>query len=267
MNVIASRTLPPTVRVLRGAPAAQALAPLIALLEESMPEGSGLAPGLAIGSASPGSGPVLDARELAGAPPARLGELVAEYARQWAAPSHVGAALWWKSFAYWTSLPVALGWALGRRVPLMTAGLTALRPQPEPPGMLVGLRELCLLSDDAGDDEALGAAIGATLVREVFAPVIDALQGLTRAGRRGLWGTAAECLAHPILTIGRDLVDDPPAEAMALLRGVGGPMADLIEPPGPGDTAVRRRTCCLWVTLPDREACPSCCVLQRPGAA
>ena len=190
-------------------------------------------------------------------PDGRLADLVAETGRRWEAPPHVAAALWWKSFSYWTALPVALGWALNRRVPLLTAETTLLSTPAAEPGMLVAMSEPRSAAGDVGE---LGAVIAGTLLRELHAPVIEALHGLTRAGRRGLWGSTAEALVHPLTTFAGDLLDDPGDAARTLLESIGEPVAGLVELPG-----MRRRTCCLWVTL-GRGICPTCCV-DDPGDA
>lgn len=193
--------------------------------------------------------------ELAAEPYERLGGLVAETERRWEAPPHVAAALWWKSFSYWTALPVTMGWALNRRVPMLTADTTALRTPEAEPGIEIGTSELRVATGDVGE---LGAAIAGTLIRDLHAPLIEALHALTRSGRRGLWGSVAEALAHPLVTFGHDMLDDPGAAAETLLDSIGGPVAGLVELP-----ALRRRTCCLWVTLPGADVCPTCCVTER----
>ncbi|GHE38475.1 hypothetical protein GCM10017673_46040 [Streptosporangium violaceochromogenes] len=217
---------------------------------------AGLAPGLR--AEGEGWHP---AAELAAPPYGRLGRMVEETGRRWDAPPHVAAALWWKGFSYWTTLPVAMSWATERRVPLMTARNTMLRPLPDEPRLQVALNAPAAGGGDAGDGE-LGALIRETLLEDLHAPLIEALHALTRAGRRGLWGSVAEALVHPLISYAGDLLDDPAGQALTLLRSVGGPVAGLMELP-----ALRRRTCCLWVTLPGREACSTCCVTacDRPG--
>jgi ferric iron reductase protein FhuF len=75
---------------------------------------------------------------------------------------------------------------------------------------------------------------------------------MAKVGERTLWGSTAEAFAHPLTQI-------MPGDYMALLQQVGKPVDGLVEP---ADDAYFRRTCCLWVTLPDAEACGSCCVLR-----
>ncbi|WUH99886.1 hypothetical protein OHR68_41440 [Spirillospora sp. NBC_00431] len=198
--------------------------------------------------------------ELSTRPHDRLRALVDESGRLWSAPPHVAAALWWKSFSYWAALPVTLGWVLNRRVPVFTTGTTMVRTPAEEPRMLIGVSELRAATGDVAE---LGEAVRDTLVRDLLAPLIDSLHDLTRTGRRGLWGSVAEGLAHPIVEFAGGRVDDPAKAARILLESIGEPVADLVE----FLPALRRRTCCLWVTLPDSDACPTCCVLDpRPGS-
>ncbi|MFG2000808.1 hypothetical protein ACGFNU_16850 [Spirillospora sp. NPDC048911] len=220
-----------------------ALEPVLEVLRGAEEAGItlGLAPGLRAGDGwSSGA-------ELARSPHDALGAMVEQAAARWSAPPHVAAALWWKGFAYWTALPVVVGWALHGRVPLMTAESTAVLPLADEPFMLVGLNEARVVS--GGPDE-LGTVVRDTLIDDLHAPVIEALHALTRTGRRGLWGSVAEALTEPfdMLGMGADA-------AAGLVKAVGGPVAGLMELP-----SLRRRTCCLWVTLPGADACPTCCV-------
>lgn len=59
-------------------------------------------------------------------PYAGLRAMVEQTAAMSRAPDHVAAALLWKTYAYWTALPVVLGWALNRRVPLVTLASTVV---------------------------------------------------------------------------------------------------------------------------------------------
>lgn len=213
-----------------------ALGPLLGLLEAAAATG-GL-PGVAPGLRERGG---LTVRELATPPYTTLEELIGEAADRWNAPRHVAATLWWKGFAYWATVPISLGWALNGVFPALTADTAAVRPLPDEPHLLVGARALLPATDVRGTLQAL------------HAPLIDALAGLARAGRRNLWGSVAESLTHP-LAVFADLLPGAP-DAAALLAAAGAPVAGLMEL----DPA-RRRTCCLWVTLPDAEACATCCL-------
>lgn len=209
------------------------LLPLLTLIEEAGGL-DGVAPGMRLAEGT-------TVAELAEAPHTLLRELVAEHAERWNAPLHVAATLWWKGFAYWSTVPVALGWALNGTLPALTAANTVVRRLPQEPHLLLGMREPAAATDVR------------SLLLDLHTPLIDALAKATRAGRRNLWGSVAESLARP-LTAYAPLLPGAP-DAAALLAEAGAPIAGLMEP----DTG-RRRTCCLWVTLPGAEACASCCL-------
>lgn len=171
-----------------------------------------------------------------------LGGLVEQTAARWNAPRHVGAALLWKSYGYWHTVPMALGWALGRRVPIMRLADTYVKVSDA--GLTIGATAVSVASD--------AAAIRAALL-DGQAPLVAAISSLARVGQRTLWGSTAEAFAHPL----RHFVQ---ADYMELLAAVGAPVDGLIERTADGH---RRKTCCLWVTLPDVQPCATCCVRCR----
>lgn len=238
-----------------GRAAEEALEPLFGRLRTI--GGTGMPLGVAPGLRPSGEG-WSAVSELTVPPYDRLGDLIGEVERHWDAPRHVAAALWWKGFSYWTTLPAVLGWALDRRVPVLTPDATLVRTIADEPRMQVATAEFRVATGDAGE---LGAVIAGTLLRDLHAPLVEALHELTRAGRRGLWGSVAEALADPLIWFAEDLVDDPAGAARALLDAVGEPVAGLVELPD-----LRRRTCCLWVTLPGRDACSTCCLTGKGNA-
>lgn len=179
-------------------------------------------------------------------PYTQLGELVDETAARWNAPRHVGAALFWKTYGYWHTMPMALGWALDGRVPIMKLADTYVKRSEA--GVTVAATRV---SWTRGADAIAGALAESQL------PLVEALSSMARVGPRTLWGSTAEAFAHPLTSI-------VPGDYMELLRQIGRPVDGLIEPAGDG---YFRLTCCLWLTLPDVEACPSCCVLRPGGGA
>lgn len=190
-----------------------------------------------------------------------LHTLVGETAHRWGAPRHVAAALLWKEYAYWHTLPMVMGWVLARRIPLMSFRDTLVKTSPA--GLTIAARavSVALLPDDplAGCPGTVVVNSAAAAIRDVLLdaqrPLIETLAALTRVGTRGLWGSTAEAIAHPLIAHGqRD-------EAFSLLDEIGTPVAGLIVPDSGG---LRRRTCCLWATLPATETCPTCCI-RRPG--
>ncbi|MFB4286457.1 hypothetical protein ACBI99_02390 [Nonomuraea sp. ATR24] len=184
------------------------------------------------------------AAELAREPHTLLGELVDQTAARWNAPRHVGAALFWKTYGYWHTLPMALGWALDGRVPIMRLADTYFKVSDA--GVTIAATGVTWASGDSAP-----AAIGGALA-ESQRPLVRALSAMAKVGERTLWGSTAEAIAHPLTQIER-------ADYMGLLKEIGKPVDGLVEPAGDG---YFRRTCCLWITLPDVEACGSCCVLR-----
>jgi hypothetical protein len=251
-----------------GSEAIEAARPLVALLQaahDTYP--LALVPGLLAGRDGQDEG------FLAADDPRLMERLVADTQARYDAPVHIAAALAWKGYAYYASLPVTLGWALNRRVPLFTPRDTLVRPLADEPFLTVGLRALRVAVTAADpcagtpgtvvvqDEEALLALVRDTLMRDHFAPLIDALRTSTRTGARNLWGTASEALSSPLYGHGSDLPGA--AESVRrLMAGLGEPVDGLMETVDGPPPKVRRRTCCLWVALPGRDACPSCCLTR-----
>lgn len=202
--------------------------------------------------------------DLLGKPYDGLRALVDETADRWGAAPHVGAALLWKTYGYWHTLPMVLGWALERRVPLMRLDDTLVKSSPA--GVTVAAAEVtvAVLPDDplAGAPGTLvvtdlAAAIRGSLM-DTQLPVIKALNDLTKVGERTLWGSTAEAIVHPITRLGADgVMADAHGAAARLLGAIGAPVAGLVVPEG---DAFRRRTCCLWLAVQPADPCPTCCV-------
>ncbi|MGW3619113.1 hypothetical protein [Micromonospora arida] len=205
----------------------------------------------------------------------RLPELLNGAAVRWGGTPHACAALAWKSYSYWAALPVVLGWASARRVPLLdpadllihfedhrqllTMGLrrgTTVAVLPNDPLALAGLPEVRVVADEA----ELLAALRASLLDAHLAPLITAIQSEVRVGTRTLLGSVASGIAHGILRA-TDALPGSTAQSIDTLLGALD-LADLIElVPGPtGEPTVQRRTCCLAFTLPRPKVCQGCCV-------
>ncbi|MEV1168430.1 (2Fe-2S)-binding protein [Nonomuraea sp. NPDC049784] len=170
-------------------------------------------------------------------------ELIDETAARWNAPRHVGAALFWKTYSYWHTLPMALGWALDGRVPIMRLADTYFKVSDA--GVTVAATRVSWGS---------GAGVVGEALAESQRPLVSLIGSIAKVGERTLWGSTAEAFAHPLTSI-------VPGDYMRLLKEIGAPVDGLIEPAGDG---YFRRTCCLWITLPDVEPCGSCCVLRPP---
>ncbi|MEU2612584.1 hypothetical protein ABZ570_13550 [Micromonospora sp. NPDC007271] len=233
----------------------------------------GLAPGL-----------LVTGEEARWAPATRLvdGTLLPEFlqaaTRQWGGTPHACAALAWKSYSYWAALPVVLGWASARRVPLLdpadvllhfedphqlfTLGLrrsTTVAVLPNDPLALAGAAGVRVVADEA----ALLDALRAALLDAHFAPLIAAIQAEVRIGTRTLLGSVASGIAHGVLRASDALPGSATESIGSLLDALD--LSDLVElVPGPGgEPTVQRRTCCLAFTLPQPKVCQGCCV--RPS--
>ncbi|MBF8186603.1 hypothetical protein ITP53_12780 [Nonomuraea sp. K274] len=203
----------------------------------------GVLPGLVIEPAAEPDEGWTPVAELVRAPYRILDGLIEETAARWNAPGHVGAALFWKTYSYWHTLPMALGWALDGRVPIMRFADTYFKVSGA--GVTIAATRV---SWDTG-----AGAIRAALA-ESQQPLVTVISARAKVGERTLWGSTAEAVAHPLTSI-------VPGDYMRLLKEIGPPVDGLVEPAG--DTYFRR-TCCLWITLPDVEPCGSCCVLRPP---
>ena len=201
-----------------------------------------------------------------------LDDLLDTAKQRWNAPAHVAAALAWKSYSYWVALPAVLGWAAGRRVPLMTAGNVLIRYAESQPFLHVGLRRPAVavlpadpLAGSAGirvvpDEAALLSLLRRTLFEGHLAPLVDRLRERARLGRRTLLGSLASGVAYGI-SRGADAVPGSPrAAALTLLGALG--VADLVELSelASRELWVQRRTCCLAFTLPEPRICAGCCL-------
>ncbi|WP_189332342.1 hypothetical protein [Actinoplanes ianthinogenes] len=226
-----------------------------------------LAPGLIVGDQA-GWTP---AAELAGP---GLSALLESAGRRWNAQPHAAAALAWKAYTYWLTLPAVLGWASARRVPLITAGnvLTRFDPDvmitlgvrpgtpvavlPDDPLALGGHPDAIVVSDEA----ALLCAFRRAVLDEHLTPLLDAIHSRVRLGTRPLLGSLASGIAYGVLR-SADAVPGRSAESIGRLLGALG-IADLVDlVPGPsGELDVQRKTCCLAFTLPTAKLCPGCCI-------
>ncbi|MEH1101867.1 ferric iron reductase [Micromonospora sp. CPCC 205561] len=196
---------------------------------------------------------------------------------RWGGTPHACAALAWKSYSYWAALPVVLGWASARRVPLLdpadvlihfedhrpllTMGLrrsTAVAVLPSDPLALAGPPEVRVVADEA----ELLRVLRASLLDAHLAPMVAAIQAEVRIGARTLLGSVASGIAHGVLRAADGLPGSSVETIETLLGALD--LADLVElVPGPnGEPTVQRRTCCLAFTLPRPKICQGCCVRQ-----
>jgi ferric iron reductase protein FhuF len=208
-----------------------------------------------------------------------LERLVRRGAERWDTSPRVAALLTWKRYAHQVTLPVALGWACNRRVPLVEADRVRIRRDPS--GLRVALDRVAVavLPRDpcAGtpgtvvveDEAALLAAARAALVDGHLAPVAAALRRLAPVGERPLRGSVAAALAQPLVRLASVLPGDPLTDAFELVAGIGPDLPaliDLVQADGTRQPRLRRRTCCLAWAAPGLDACESCPLRHRSAS-
>jgi hypothetical protein len=232
-------------------------------------------------TALPGLAPDLLVRDTTGWEPTaalagdRLDTLLDAARRRWSAQPHAAAALAWKAYTYWLTLPAVLGWASARRVPLLTASNVLMHFDDPRPLITLGLRDdipVAVLPTDplavsglpqvrvVADETALLAEFRRSLLDEHLEPLLSAIHSRVRLGKRTLLGSLSSGVAYGILR-SADVLPGSSAESIAqLLTALD--VADLIElvPGRNGKLDVQRKTCCLAFTLPQPKVCVGCCI-------
>jgi hypothetical protein len=193
---------------------------------------------------------------------------------QWGAKPHAAAALAYKQYTYWLAMPVVLGWASARRVPLLSADNVAVQFLDDTPYFRLGMRRpaVAVLADDpvAGlpgtvvvdTADALLALLADTLRDRHVAPLIEATRRHVRIGAHTLWGQLAASVGYA-LAAAEPVLDGTAADAQALLSALR--LTDLAELCDTGDSLrVRRSTCCLAFVVPSlgNRLCPDCCITR-----
>lgn len=238
-----------------------------------VPTMQGIAPGLTV------SDPAgwISATDLVSG--ARIDGLLSAAERRWHAAPHAAAALAWKCYSYWVSLPAVIGYAAARRVPLVRPSGVVLRWSTRQPFMQVGLTsvDVAVLPGDplaiigapgirvVPDEPALLDLLRTTLLDEHLTPLMAQIRERRHLGHRNLWGSLASGVAHGI-SRAADVVPGPTMQtAVEVLAHLG--VDDLVElgdpRPGHSGISVHRKTCCLAFTLPQPKICTGC-VLHRP---
>jgi len=205
----------------------------------------------------------------------QLGTLLGSAARRWNAQPHAAAALAWKAYTYWLTLPAVLGWASARRVPLLTAENVLMHFNDKRPLVTIGLRAdipVAVLPGDplavsglpsvrvVADETALLEELRRSLLDEHLTPLLDAIHGQVRLGKRTLLGSLSSGVAYGVLRSADVLPGSSVQTIDRLLTTLG--VADLIElvPGRNGKLDVQRKTCCLAFTLPQPKVCVGCCI-------
>lgn len=229
----------------------------------------------------PGLAPDLLVTDPAGwAPAAELADgaldhLLDAARRRWNAQPHAAAALAWKAYTYWLSLPAVLGWASARRLPLLTGQNVLMHFADPRPLVTLGLRAdipVAVLPTDplawsgnprvrvVADETALLAEFRRSLLDEHLSPMLDAIHDRVRLGTRTLLGSLSSGIAYGVLR-SADVLPGSSAESIGTLLTTLG-VEDLIElvPGHHGKLDVQRKTCCLAFTLPQPKVCSGCCI-------
>ncbi|NJC69115.1 hypothetical protein HC031_05165 [Planosporangium thailandense] len=205
-----------------------------------------------------------------------LDELLAAAGRRWEASPHVAAALAWKCYSYWASLPAVLGYATARRVPLLEPSQVMVTYQDRQPLLRAGLDdpEVVVLAGDpvaaldapgiraVPDEAALLAALRSSLIDAHLAPIVDRLHTRLHLGTRTLWGSLASGVAHAVSRTADVLPGSTLDTATTLLDTLG--LSGLVDltPRASGRLEVRRHTCCLAFTLPQPRICSGCVITK-----
>lgn len=200
--------------------------------------------------------------------------------RQWNARPPAAAALAWKAYTYWLTLPAVIGLLVCHRVPLLRPADVWIRLDWPHRLLTVGLRAgitVAVLPTDplaaggdstiavVADEAALRATLRQTLIDEHLTPIAGAITRTVRLQPRALRGSLAANIAATSLHI---LDTDGPTQAReteALLAALG--LTGLLDLPVPHPRAkarVRRKTCCLAFTLPRPRICRDCCIRPDP---
>jgi hypothetical protein len=203
-----------------------------------------------------------------------LDDMLEAAGRRWNAPLHIAAALAWKCYAYWVSLPAVLGYATARRVPLLDPSRVVIRYGDQQPFLCAGLTdpELAILPGDplaaldlpgihvVRDETALLGALRSTLVDAHLAPLVERLHVRSRLGRRPLWGSLASGIAHGVSRAADVLPGSTLDVANSLLGSLD--LTDLVDvsPDPSGRLQIRRHTCCLAFALPQARICTGCVI-------
>ncbi|BCJ53421.1 hypothetical protein Asp14428_48960 [Actinoplanes sp. NBRC 14428] len=232
----------------------------------------------------PGLAPDLLVRDTSGWRPSSeltgdaLDVLLESSKRRWQAQPHAAAALAWKAYTYWLALPAVLGWASARRVPLLTGADVLIHFDDPRPLVTLGLHPDVTVAVLPSDPLALSGLPGVrvvpseaalleelrrSLLDEHLEPLLDAIHGKVRLGKRTLLGSLASGVAYGVLR-SADVLPGSSAENIGVLLGTLG-VEDLIElvPGRAGKLDVQRKTCCLAFTLPKPKVCMGCCIQQH----
>jgi ferric iron reductase protein FhuF len=191
-----------------------------------------------------------------------VGRLLDAAARRWRGDPHVTAALAWKSYAYWITLPIVIGYAAGRVVPDVRPDNVEFQIHGAPP--FVALRLIRPDVTTLMGDDALLTELRKGLLDEHLDPMLEQFRTRVNIGRRTLAGSIASAVGYAVARAQPDLPPRARTDAGRILEALGvSNLVDLVTGPD-GKVQVQRRTCCLAFALEEPKICSGCVI---PAAA
>lgn len=206
-----------------------------------------------------------------------LDDLLDTARTRWNAAPHAAAALAWKCYSYWVSLPAVLGYATVRRVPLVRPQDVLVQWSARQPFIRVGLSPRVMVAVLPNDpilvngahrnvrvvphDSALLDELRTAVMDEHLTPILGHIRSRLHLGRRTLWGSLASGVAHALSRAADVIPGSTMQAADRVLRTLD--LDDLVElgpRPGSAGLTVQRKTCCLAFTLPEPTVCSGCCI-------
>jgi ferric iron reductase protein FhuF len=203
--------------------------------------------------------------------------------QRWDAEPHVAAALAWKSYAYWATLPAVLGFVAARVVPDMRPDNVEFQIHGRPPFVALRLTRAAATSL-AGDDvdwQAVSCGLdprpseaSATLLAELrkglldehLNPMLEQIRLRVHLGRRTLLGSVASAVCYAVLRATPDLPPRSLRDAHRILEALG--LTGLVDfgPGADGALRIQRHTCCLAFALPQPKVCAGCVIPRNRPA-
>ncbi len=196
-----------------------------------------------------------------------IDDLIVAAVRRWPAETHVAAALAWKSYAYWLTLPTVIGYVADRSVVDVRPDNVEFRIHGTPP--FVEIRLLRAGATSRIGDAGLLAELRKGLLDEHLDPMMEQLHRRVHLGRRTLLGSVASAVCYAVIRGFEALPDRAVADAGEVLEALD--ISDLVEfsVGDDGLPRVRRHTCCLAFALPTPKICSGCvlpAMTARAGA-
>jgi ferric iron reductase protein FhuF len=189
-----------------------------------------------------------------------IDDLLAAACRRWPSNPHIAAALAWKSYTYWVTLPTVIGYVAERVVPDVRPDNVEFQIHEAAP--FVSIRLIRPDVTSLVGDTSLLAELRKGLLDEHLDPMLEQFRTRVRLGRRTLLGSLASAVCYAVVRARDALPAHAVSDAHHILDALG--VADLVDlgPDESGELRVQRHTCCLAFALPTPKIC-SGCVLPR----